>query len=157
MSTPDERATTAAARAVDLQRTYLRNPFPPGEGICRVCRGATGPGYDVCYQCNRHIWASDGQLSDIVVPIAYSLKGTQHAHNLIVYKSSTPSAPAQYNLSALGLLFLQAHAICVAKAVGGLTHVATVPSTRGRQGKHPLEEILTDRLGLPSISSDDAS
>ena len=151
MSTPDPQA--AAARAVELQRNYLRNPLPPGEGICRTCRSNAGPGFQYCYPCSRHRSAANGRLADLVVPVAYSVKGTQHAHNLIVYKAVQPSTAAQYNLSALGLLFLSIHWSCLTGALrGGLTHVATVPSTRGRQGPHPLETILASRLGLPAVA-----
>jgi hypothetical protein len=86
------------------------------------------------------------------VPIAYSIKGTQHAHNLIVYKADRPSNQARYHLASLGMLFLTDHRACLTNAAGGpLTHVVTVPSTKGRTGVHPLELILTRRLHLADI------
>ena len=140
-------------RAVEPQRNYLKNPLPPGDGVCLVCRSiAEGRGYQRCYPCRQHHAAAGGRLADAVVPIAYSISRTQHAHNLIVYKADRPSAQARHNVASLGALFLTDHWTCLTRAAGGnVTHVATVPSTRGRPGPHPLELILTRRLRRPAI------
>ena len=154
MSTPDATAAAfrAAQQSVDLQRNFLRNPLPPGDGVCTVCRSTADARFDLCYQCSQHRTQSGGQLADAVVPIAYSLAGGQHDHHLIIYKSTAPSTQAQFHLSALGVLFLNQHWQCLAGAVGGIfTHVVTVPSTKGRQGPHPLETILAARIGLPAL------
>jgi hypothetical protein len=140
-------------QAVALQRNYLRNPLPPGDGVCGVCRSSAGEGFDVCYQCNQHRNAAGGQVADIVAPISYAIKGTQHAHNLAIYKAVQPSASARFNLSALGVMHLAYHWECFTSALGApFTHIATVPSTRGRQGTHPIQQIA-DRFGLPSINA----
>lgn len=154
MSTPKEwaNAQQQEMQAVATQCTYLRNPLPAGEGICAVCRSSVGPNYELCYPCNRHRQLSGGHLADVVAPIAYSIKGTQHAYNLIIYKADPPSVPAQYNLSALGVMYLAYHWDCLAQALGGpFTHLTTVPSTRGRQGPHPIESIIARRINLPPL------
>ncbi|WP_432836364.1 hypothetical protein [Dactylosporangium sp. CA-092794] len=86
------------------------------------------------------------------MPVAYAIKNGQHAHNLAAYKAPYPSRRAQFSLSALGLMFLRRHWQCLTAATGGaLTHAATVPSTRGRSGPHPLETVLAGRVGLPLV------
>lgn len=139
-------------QVVDRQRNYLRNPLPPGDGICAVCRSTAGSGFELCYQCSQHRSTSGGVQADVVAPIAYSIKGRQHDHSLVVYKSTQASAVAMKNLSSLTVLYLAYHWECFATALGGtFTHIVTVPSTRGRQGEHPLEAIVTRRMPLPVI------
>jgi predicted amidophosphoribosyltransferase len=145
-------AFRAAEESVKLQRNYLRNPLPAGSGICAVCRSDADSRFELCYQCGQHSRLGAGRIADAVVPIAYSLKGGQHDHHLIVYKSTPPSAQAQFNLAALGLLYLSKHWQCLTRAAGGpLTYVVTVPSTKGRAGTHPLESTLAARIGLPIL------
>lgn len=154
MSTFRHWATTqhAEMQVVERQRNYLRNPLPPGDGICAVCRSTAGNGFELCYQCGQHRSASGGVQADIVAPIAYSVARYQHDHNLIVYKSAQPSAVAMGNLSSLTVLYLAYHWDCFSAALGGtFTHIVTVPSTRGRQGEHPLETIVARRMPLPVL------
>lgn len=152
MSIRDRRQSLLAA--VEPQRIYLRNPLPPGDGICEVCRSVTTAGYPLCYPCSQHRAASGGRLADVVAPVAYSIRGEQHAHNLIVYKADRPSNQARYHIASLGALFLIDHWTCLTGAIGSpLTHVATVPSTKGRSGPHPLELILSRRTRLPAIDA----
>jgi hypothetical protein len=153
LSTGDDRAAgpSPAERAVELQRIFLRNPLPAGPGICCVCRGCVDPRFQRCYQCSQHRLAAGARTADVVVPVAYAVKGGQHAHNLTVYKAAPPSPRAQFSLSALGLAFLGRHWRCLSAAGGRLTHVATVPSTRDRQGPHPIEVIVGRRVGLPLL------
>ncbi|GAA2574967.1 hypothetical protein GCM10010435_58450 [Winogradskya consettensis] len=59
---------------------------------------------------------------------------------------------AQINLRALGSSFLSTHHRCFAAALGGpFTHIATVPSTRGRRGQHQLYTILAGGVRLPHV------
>ncbi|WFE96775.1 phosphoribosyltransferase [Micromonospora sp. WMMD987] len=93
-------------------------------------------------------------LADVVVPISYSPRNGQHHHHLRSYKSTPASAQARWNLLALLLLFLRDHLDCVAGGMGGApTHVIAVPSTRGRPGPHPLQQMVGDRLGLPWLAA----
>lgn len=142
------------ADAVAVQRAFLRNPFPPSDGVCSVCRGAAGSNYSLCFRCNGHRQEAGAFLADVVAPISYSVKNHQHAYNLISYKSQVPSPAAQFSLWALGVDFLIRHNACLSAPVGGpFTHLAAVPSTRGRVGEHPLLTVLVNRIGLPKISA----
>ncbi|TYB59802.1 hypothetical protein FXF51_32820 [Nonomuraea sp. PA05] len=87
-------------------------------------------------------------MADAVVPISYAVKGWQHAHALAAYKSKFPSQRSQTALLNLLLLFLTDHHGCIADAarVTRWSHVAVVPSTRGRQGTHPLRVLVGDRM-----------
>lgn len=139
--------------SVARQAVFLRNPLPPGPGVCFVCRSAAKDGYDVCYPCRTHRDASS-LTADAVVPIAYALKGAQHAHHLATYKFEPPSYGARAALQALCVLFLSLHRPCFEDAVGGkLTHVVVVPSTRGRVGVHPLQALLKPSTSLPFLDA----
>ncbi|MCY1141569.1 hypothetical protein OWR29_26525 [Actinoplanes sp. Pm04-4] len=146
-------AQTGEQHAVLRQRNYLRNPLPAGEGICVVCHSSAGEGFARCYQCEQHRMAGGDGLADVVAPIAYAVKGDQHAHALAVYKANRPSALAKRNLSSLAILFIAYHWECLARAVGGdFTHIASVPSTRGRPGSHPVDDVVTRRISIPAVS-----
>ena len=137
---------------VDRQRTYLRNPLPPSPWICGTCRGTCAEGFTLCRRCSDHHDGGGQMLADAVIPISYSPRTGQHHHHLRMYKAFPPSAQAQRNLLALLLQFLRDHLDCVAVVAGGHpTHIATVPSTRGRPGPHPLSTLIGRRLGLPWV------
>ncbi|GAB3950784.1 hypothetical protein GCM10027614_51750 [Micromonospora vulcania] len=122
-------------QVVERQRNYLRNPLPPGNGICAVCRSTAGSGFELCYQCSQHRSASDGTQADFVAPIAYSVARAQHDHNLIVYKSAQPSAVAMGNLSSLTVLYL-------ARITGtaSLAHSAALSHTSSRSPPHEADK-----------------
>ncbi|MFD6754788.1 phosphoribosyltransferase [Micromonospora gifhornensis] len=89
-----------------------------------------------------------------MVPISYSPRNGQHHHHLRAYKSVPASAQARWNLLALLLLFLREHLDCMAGGLGGApTHVVAVPSTRGKAGPHPLQDMVRDRLRLPWLTA----
>ena len=162
-------------KRVEYQRNFLINPLPPGDGICAVCRGPAGRGYELCYQCSEHRTAAEGMLADVVAPIAYAVdptkaikdhqhvgtlshkshKGRQHAHNLYNYKSrviTESTIRARVNLSSLVAVYLARHWDCFVKVTGGeFSHIVTVPSTKNRPGIHPLEQIVTNRIRLSVI------
>lgn len=93
-------------------------------------------------------------MADVVVPVAYAVKGGVHAGNLWRYKSAraglTASASAAA-LRALLLVFLRDHRACVWRAAGadGPTHLAVVPTARGRPGPHPLRALIAPCLTMP--------
>lgn len=90
----------------------------------------------------------------MVLPISYSPRNGQHHYNLRTYKGSAPSEQAGWNLLAVLLLFLREHLKCVESRMGAApTHVAVVPSTRGRPGPHPLAALIMPRIDLPLITS----
>lgn len=145
-------AQTTELQTVDRQRIYLRNPLPPGDGICAVCRSSAGEDFELCYQCSQHRMAARDQLADVVAPVSYAIKRTQHAHSLAVYKATPHSDQAIRDLSSLGVLFIAYHWECLTRVLGGpLTHIVTVPSTRARLGPHPIDTAVADRIGLTPL------
>jgi len=87
-----------------------------------------------------------------VVPIAYAAKGGEHARSLWLYKSAEPGAAAAATaLRALLVVFLNDHGPCAWRRAGMTvpTHVALVPSGRGRPGPHPLWSLAAPFLALP--------
>jgi hypothetical protein len=87
-----------------------------------------------------------------VVPVAYAGKGGPHARNLWLYKSDRAGAgAARAELRALLLVFLRDHGPCVWRRAGMRrpTHLAVVPSGRGRPGIHPLRALIAPYLALP--------
>lgn len=111
------------------------------------------PGWTRCHACERHLRSAGPGAADVVVPISYAEKRTQHAHNLAVYKARFPSREIQTDLLSLLLLFVREHLGCVAQAahVSTWSHAVVVPSTRNRSGDHPLRALVGSRLGLPWV------
>jgi hypothetical protein len=143
-----DRLRAAARRQVPR----LREPLPAGPGCCAVCRGPASPGYLHCFQCALHRQYAPGLLADIVVPVSYAVAGTAYARALWVYKSDAPDQEAARRaLRAMLLVFLHDHGGCVWAHAGipAPTHLAVVPSGRGRAGAHPLRTLVEPYLMLP--------
>ena len=124
--------------------------MPP---LCATCRGPAWPASSRCYQCALHAECLSGLLPDVVVPIAYAAKGGAHARNLWLYKSAEPgAAAAAAALRALLVIFLHDHGPCAWRRAGMTappTHMAMVPSGRGRPGPHPLWSLVAPFLAMP--------
>lgn len=91
-------------------------------------------------------------LANLVVPVSYAVAGTPYARVLWQYKSGVPGRDAaRAALRAMLLVFLHDHGPCVwARAgVAAPSHVAVVPSGRGRPGAHPLRALVEPYLALP--------
>jgi len=130
----------------------LQAPLPAGPGCCAVCRGPARPGFLRCFQCALHQQGAPGMLADTVVPVAYAIAGTPYARALWLYKSDVPQQEAARGLlRAMLLVFLHDHGPCVWARAGmaGPSHVAVVPSGRGRPGTHPLRTLVEPYLTLP--------
>jgi hypothetical protein len=143
-----DRLRAAAAR----HAPWLRAPLPAGPGCCAVCRGPARPGFPRCFQCSLHQQGAPGMLADAVVPVSYAVAGTAYARALWMYKSDVPQQDAARGLlRALLLVFLHDHGRCVWAHAGitAPTHVAVVPSGRGRPGAHPLRTLVEPYLALP--------
>jgi hypothetical protein len=139
---------------VRSQAPELSAPQPPGAGLCASCRGPARPGGTRCYQCDLHAQCAPGGLADLVVPVAYAPKGGLHARNLWIYKSGhAGSGAARDVLRAMLVVFLRDHGPCVWQHAGmpAPTHLAVVPSGRGRggSGSHPLRELIAPYLAMP--------
>jgi hypothetical protein len=136
------------------QAPLLSAPPPATAGLCGSCRRPVRPAQAYCYRCDKYRECLPGLLPDVVVPIAYAAKGSHHATNLWRYKAGGPGAEAACAaLRALLLVFLRDHGPCVWRRAGvpGPSHVAVVPSGRGRPGRHPLEAMAAPYLTLPWV------
>lgn len=132
----------------------LSAPPPAAAGVCASCRVPVRAGRARCYWCDKYRECLPALLPSAVVPVAYAAKGSTHAANLWRYKSAGPgAAAARAALSALLLVFLRDHGRCVWRQAGmpGPSHVAVVPSGRGRPGTHPLQALAAPYLKLPWI------
>lgn len=179
---PGQRATWRELREhVTTQLPLLSAPAPGLPGLCAVCHGPVGRGSVCCFQCDLHRQCAPGSLADLVVPVAFAIKGGPHATNLWRYKSArrtclgtlpapvTPALPSAFPpaltpaatfaltpaklLVALLLVFLRDHGPCVWRAAGmaAPSHVAVVPSARNRPGVHPLLALISPYLAGPRI------
>jgi hypothetical protein len=89
------------------------------------------------------------------VPVAFAIKGGSHAQCLWQYKSVRLTAEtvgrAAVMVRALLLVFLHDHGPCLWRAAGiaGPTHLAVVPTARGRPGPHPLRALVAEHLTGP--------
>jgi hypothetical protein len=137
--------------AVRRQAPWLSGPVPNGPGGCDVCRRPLRAA-SRCYLCAEQAESLPGLLADAVVPVCFAPKGGLHTRNLWLYKSGQAGAGgARLELLALLAVFLRDHAACVWAAAGmaSPTHLAVVPSGRGRPGRHPLRALAGPLTGLP--------
>lgn len=140
---------------VRAQQPRLSAPQPAGSGLCVVCHGPAGRGSARCYPCDLHRQCAQGSLADVVVPVAFAVKGSPHARHLWQYKSARPPAETRARaaaaLRALLLVFLCDHGVCLWRAatIPRPTHLAVVPTARGRPGMHPLRALIAPYLRLP--------
>lgn len=120
---------------------------------CRTCRGPVQAGFARCYQCDLAHGRFGGLLADVVVPVAYAVKGGQLAGDLWRYKSGLPgAAEAGVRLTAMLSGFLNEHASRVWRSAGmpgGPGLAAVVPSGQGRPGAHPLLGIVASCVEMP--------
>lgn len=128
---------------------------------CATCFGPAGPGHRRCYQCEQHWTLAAGQLADVVVPIAYAVRGGPLAVDLWRYKNSGYTAAgaardmARDRLRTMLLGFLRDHGGCVWRAAGmshGPDLWAVVPTGRGRGSEHPLTAIAAPHLRPPRVA-----
>ena len=142
------------------QAAGLSAPSPSAPDLCLTCFGPAAAGRSCCFQCDLHRQCAPGSLASVVLPAAYAVKGSPHARRLWAYKSSLPDAPAaRQALTVLLLVFLREHGPCLWDRAGwargrgggpaGPTHLAVVPSCRGRGGPHPLRAMAEPYLRLP--------
>jgi predicted amidophosphoribosyltransferase len=120
------------------------------EGVCAICHGATGTDeqgrrYRLCESCNRTRRQVTRPLQ-LVVPVSLYVGGEQLHTVLRGYKDSPDPAARrrfQFQVAALLLRFLRDHGDCIRAAAGREWDTLTiVPSSAGRAGTHPLEEVI---------------
>ena len=145
------------ASLVRSQAPRLSAPPPARSGLCAACRIPVPAGNARCYPCALHAETLPGLLADAVVPICFAVKGSEHARNLWLYKSGRPGAGAAgAAIRALLVVFLRGHGRCVWRAAGMImpTHLAVVPSCRGRRRPHPLLALASPCIRLPLTGID---
>jgi predicted amidophosphoribosyltransferase len=126
-------------------RTYTR-VLPIGPGVCDVCHGVPGPGWERCWSCAQTIRQVSRPI-ELVVPISLTeLLGQLH-HVLRSYKREDYplSVRDRFRLQVSALLarFLWQHGDCIRAAAGeDWDCITIVPSSQGRSGVHPLEEAI---------------
>jgi hypothetical protein len=141
--------------AVRAQQSRLSAPQAGCTRLCPVCRGPAGSGRARCFQCDLHWQCAAGGLADVVVPVAFAVKGTAHARRLWQYKSARVTAAEASEhaatIRAMLLVFLRDHGPCLWRSAGSAppTHVAVVPTARRRPGRHPLRSLLEGYLTIP--------
>lgn len=136
---------TVGEIAVSLTGICTRVPSGGG-GVCRLCHGRPGPGFDTCWSCHE----VTSQLSlpcRLVVPISLYEIPSQLHHLLNRYKSSQhPHLHDEFGAKIISLLayFLRRHGSCIAEETGhvGWDVISTVPSSRQRSGEHPLVSCI---------------
>jgi predicted amidophosphoribosyltransferase len=148
------RHTWSEMRDLVLARApSLSAPWPAAAGLCRVCRGPSGRSSAHCFQCELHVQCAPGSLADVVLPVVFAPKGSPIAQLLWQYKTNAhaEASTGQALLLALLLVFLRDHGACAWRSVGSgsPTHVAVVPTARGRPGEHPLRRLIAPYLRLP--------
>jgi hypothetical protein len=140
--------------AVGLHASALCAVRAAGPGCCAVCRGPARAGYTYCSNCALHRQYAPGLLADLVAPISYSITGTGYADALWRYKSGADGRhDARVTLRLILLVFLHDHGQCLwsRARVLGPTHVAVVPSGRGRPGPPPIRALAGPCLALPWV------
>lgn len=146
-TSPSSEASQAR-QELAVQEAWLYNMLPPSPKVCTACRGICDDRYPtnppLCFPCKEVRRKAGSTAANTVFPISYAPDGEQHYHYLKVYKSPLrPSVLALRRLAILYAYFVATHQECLERAAGGtLTHVAAVPSTRSREGVHPLRKIL---------------
>lgn len=121
---------------------YLRSPIVEPGSTCAVCRAPVAPA-ELCPQCRRQVEGYGSQLADRVGLFTYAPSDSQTARAMHGYKQPVPDLNHRALVILMCHVALRGHRQC-ADALAGIqvTKWATVPSTRGRQGEHPLHNIV---------------
>lgn len=130
--------------------TYTTAPAA-GPGVCAICHRPTGAGWQNCYSCNRTT-AQVSMPTRLIVPISlYAIPGQLHSV-LRGYKDSPDSEVRSRHSTQVAAMvgrFFQRHRSCIETKAGLEIDILTVvPSTRSREGHHPLEAALRRVVGL---------
>ena len=128
---------------------YLHVVPSPAAGVCRVCRSGCGPDYPTCPSCG---WELRGfeHRADAVAFVSLAPYPGQLARELLRYKEAARDlqfrAKLVQGLACVLYMWLGRHEQCVAREAGatGFDFTTTVPSSRGREGTHPLEVVVRD-------------
>jgi predicted amidophosphoribosyltransferase len=141
---------------------FFRNTARIPGRTCEVCTTPVD-GYQRCLRCHDDARSWDGELADIVVPLAYAYEHTpahraqagrhQSEQHMWSYKNVPPGPGCVSDLTLMLATALHFHHACAAQTVGAPWQAwAVVPSSRHhRAGDHPLERLARAAgLGRPS-------
>ncbi len=143
--TPETRRIIAAAGG-----GFLRNTVRLDGRTCAVCTTPIRPSFRVCYQCRQH-QQSGQHLADGVVPLVYAVANAQSGWLMHNYKGVAPGPTDRPRLKLLLALALTLHRRCVEGAAGEPISVwTTLPSTRGRSGGHPIQDVARSAEPAPT-------
>jgi predicted amidophosphoribosyltransferase len=116
--------------------------------VCQVCRSAV-EGWPTCYPCNDALKKLGAATADVVAFVSMAPNDGQMATELFTYKRPDMRLdvrrPRQIGLAAVLWKWLSLHERCMASTFGVTKFdvITTVPSSSGRLGTHPLEEIAS--------------
>jgi predicted amidophosphoribosyltransferase len=132
---------------------FVRTFTPPpraGPGVCALCHSWTetlqdGTRRKICLSCTQTM-SRVSHPARLVVPISLVEVGSQFYTSLSGYKNSQSEdtrARFALRLGALLARFLRDHGDHIRAAAGGDWDLITiVPSSGGRAGPHPLEDVV---------------
>lgn len=140
----------AAPDRLSQLRPIFWNPVRSGL-TCTVCT-APVDGWQRCYQCGQHS-RSGYPLANIVAPITYAIDDGQVMRYLYDYKNPLKQSAQQAQTMLTFALFesLSRHLRCFRNLSAAPLAVASVPSSSGRQGDHPVREMLRMFSSVPEI------
>ncbi len=116
--------------------------------VCEVCHSLVDPQYARCYPCHEAVQRLP-HTADVVSFISLAPNTTQMATELWTYKRmdirESLRRPRQTGLAAVLWKWLALHENCMARHVDTTKFdlITTVPSTSGRTGTHPLEDLVS--------------
>ncbi|MHB1487178.1 MAG: hypothetical protein ACYCS7_08450 [Acidimicrobiales bacterium] len=147
-------ALTAAEVAEPLVRICMAVPAGGQPRVCRLCHGPARDHFALCLSCAR-VRAQVSAPCPLVAPVSLCQLGSPLYRKLWAYKSGhvTSSERHHAGIEVVSLLvhFLACHATCISdRAGGGWDLVTCVPSSRGRDGAHPLAQALAAAPEAPS-------
>jgi predicted amidophosphoribosyltransferase len=121
---------------------YLRNSLAVPGVTCTTCRGPTDDAQQ-CGPCRSEAQRHGASLADRVGVLTYAPDDGQAARAMYGYKQAHPLQEHRALAILMCHVGLRAHMDCLLRLTGRpVTHWASVPSQRGRQGEHPLHVIL---------------
>lgn len=117
--------------------------------VCEVCHSFVDPAYARCWPCNEAVKVLGRGTADVVSFVSMAPTGEQMARELFTYKHGDVGENVrrrrQVGLAAVLWKWLASHERCMASETGvdsGFDVITTIPSTSGRDGEHPLEQLV---------------
>ncbi len=146
---------TAPAGAAPAPAAELCVRVPAaGRDVCPVCHGWRRPGFELCLSCQR-VRRQLSNFCRLVAPVSLCVGEESRLYSVLTGYKSERASPywrdaRRQQLAALFETFLAAHGGCIAERAGTRWDaIATVPTSAGRLGPHPLASLVA---GIPSLA-----